>query len=151
MTRYITLVLLAPVLAPPLCAQDKPLFPGAEFLDSCLVELPLTYAKKDQERYMQAARYLDNEELIHLTYNKQSGTASYARVYVVVETAKDGTDLVYIETTEDHLRMGGAKQAYFPKFRPSTQRFYNADCFDRQVAAHSDLERILRKGEPPKE
>ncbi|MBK6774368.1 MAG: hypothetical protein IPG74_00485 [Flavobacteriales bacterium] len=44
--------------AQPCQAQNKPLFEGAEVLDSCLVELPLTYAKKDKERYTQAARYL---------------------------------------------------------------------------------------------
>ena len=126
-------------------AQSEALFPGAEKLDTCLVELPLTYAKKDIERYTQAARYLENEELIYLTYNKKDNSVSYSRVFVVVQTANDGKDFVYVESTEDHMRMGGAKQAFFPKFTPSKERFYNATCFDAQLAQHPELAEKLKQ------
>ncbi len=131
--------------AQPCQAQNKPLFEGAEVLDSCLVELPLTYAKKDMERYTQAARYLENDELIYLTVDKKTGTATYARVYVVVEMAKDSGEFVYIESTDDHLRMGGARQATLPKYSPSKQRFYNAACFDEHLSRHPDVKAKLEE------
>jgi hypothetical protein len=124
-------------------AQDKPLFTGAEHLDSCVVDLPLTYAKKDKERYMQAARFLEDQELIYLNYDKKEGKAFYSRVYVVVQTTKDGSEVVHLESTDDHLTMGGVKEALFPKFKASTERFYNADCFDRRLAAHPELQAVL--------
>ncbi len=133
-------------------AQSKPLFHGAEQLDSCVVDLPLTYAKKDKERYIQASHYLEDQELIYAVLDRKSGKANYSRVYVVVETNKDGSDIVYLETAEDHLRMEGLKQAFFPKFKPISERFYNAECFDRQLAAHPELkERVVNApGEAPR-
>ena len=119
--------------------QSKPLFEGAELLDSCVVELPLSYAKKDKERYTQAARFLEGEELIYAVLDKKSGRANCTRVFVVVETSKDGSEVVYLESSDQHMRMDGLKQAYFPKFKPSTERFYSADCFDRRLLAHPEL------------
>jgi hypothetical protein len=110
-----------------------------------VVELPLTYAKKDKERYTQAARYLEDVELIHMTYDKKTKAASYTRVFVVVMTAKDGTEYVYVESAKDHLSMGGAKTATFPKFAPNTERYYNATCFDAQLEAHPELEALVKE------
>ncbi len=126
----------------------KPLFPGAEHLDTCVVELPLTYAKKDKERYTQAARFLEDVELIYLSYDKKSKAATYTRVYVVAESTKEGEDFVYIENAKDHLVMDGVKQAFFPRFKASTERFYNADCFDAHMAAHPDLKEVVKEAKP---
>jgi hypothetical protein len=120
-------------------AQSKSLFAGEEKLSECLVELPLTYAAKDKERYTQAARLLEETELVYLKHDKKTGTTSYSRVFVVVEQSKDGTDLVYVESSDDHLRMGGSRQAMFPKFRPATERFYNAACFDQKIIEFPEL------------
>lgn len=139
-TSFLPVLAIMTVLMASTCAaQEKTLFAGEHFLDSCAVELPLTYAKKDKDRYVQAARFLDDQELVYLTYDKKLGKGLYTRVYVVVETAKDSGEFVYLETTENHLRMGGIKQAFFPKFKARTERFYNADCFDRTVLAHPEL------------
>ncbi|MBS1580672.1 MAG: hypothetical protein JST66_00575 [Bacteroidetes bacterium] len=124
-------------------AQDAPLFPGEPLLDTCRVDLPLTYSKADKERYVQAARFLEDQELAYLRFDKKKGAATYTRVYVMVETSKDGSEVVYLETTDDHMRMGGAKQAFFPRYNKRTERFYQADCFDRQVAQHPELKEIL--------
>ena len=122
------------------------MFPGAEHFDTCVVELPLTYAKKDKERYMQAARFLEGEELIYITAVRKSGTASYARVFVVVEIAKDGSESVHIQRAADQMRTDGVKQAVFPKFTPSEQRFYNATCLDARSERHADLTALLKEG-----
>ncbi|MFZ1688238.1 MAG: hypothetical protein WAU70_12485, partial [Flavobacteriales bacterium] len=98
----------------------------------------------------QAARYLENEELIYLTVDKKTGTASYARVYVVVDMSKDSTEYVYIESTDDHLRMGGSREAVFPKYSPSKQRFYNAACFDAHIGRHPELKAKLKEEAPAK-
>lgn len=129
----------------------KPLFPGAELLDSCLVELPLTYAKKDKERYTQAARFLEGQELIFAVLDRKTGKANCTHVFVVVETMKDGFETVYLETTDSHMRMDGLKQAYFPKFKPATDRFYNAACFDAHVERSPQLKEhiVESQAEPP--
>lgn len=139
--RYFLLFLIASAGLVPLYAQaqDKPLFTGAELLDSCIVDLPLTYAKRDKARYTAAANAWKEEELIYLVYDKKSGKGRYTRVYVVPFTSKDGREFVYIESSADHHRTTGAKQALFPKFEPARQRFYRASCFDRQLAAHPEL------------
>ena len=133
--QRLTPTLYAFLLASAMHAQEQALFAGAELLDSCVVELPLTYAKKDKEHYTQAARYLEDVELIHLKYDKKTKTASYTRVFVVVMSAKDGSEYVYVESTKDPLSMGGAKTATFPKYAPNVERYYNAACFDAQLAA----------------
>ena len=137
---FFLFALQAPAQSPP-----KPLFEGAEHLDSCVVDLPLTYAKKDKDRYTQAARYLEDVELIYLTHDKKTHNTNYSRVYVVVMTSKDGGESVYIESTKDHIQMGGAKEALFPQFKASTQRFYNAECFDRKLTDHPELKARLKE------
>ena len=118
-------------------AQRKPLFPGAEKLESCTVDLPLTYAKKDKERCVQAARFLEDQELIY------AGRMNCTRVFVVVDKAADGGEYVYVEEAAQRMRPDGLKQAWFPKFKPASERFYNATCFDAQVAAHPELKEVL--------
>ena len=50
MKELLSLLVVAASFSPALSsAQSKPLFPGAELLDTCVVELPLTYAKKGRE------------------------------------------------------------------------------------------------------
>lgn len=115
-------------------------------MDTCVVELPLTYAKKDKERYTQAARFLEGEELIYAVLDKKTKKVNCTRVFVVVELSKDSAELVYIETADQHMQMDGLKQAWFPKFKPATERFYSAECFDRQMAAHPELKERLVEG-----
>jgi hypothetical protein len=119
--------------------SGKPLFEGAELLDTCLVELPLTYAKKDKERYTQAARFLEGEELIYAVLDKKTRKVNCTRVFVVVERSKDSTEVIYLETADQHMQMDGLKQAYFPKFKPATERFYSAECFDKRLSEHPEL------------
>ncbi len=141
--KHALLILLSVVAVssgtPAVAQSSKPLFPGAELLDTCVVELPLTYAKKDKERYTQAARFLEGEELIYAVLDKKTKKVNCTRVFVVVETSKDGGETVYLETADQHMRMDGLKQAYFPKFKPASERFYSAECFDKQVNAHPEL------------
>lgn len=135
-------LITAAVIASPIhsdAQSGKPLFAGAERLDSCLVELPLTYAKKDKERYTQAARFLEGEELIYAVLDKKTKKVNCTRVFVVVERSKDSTEVVYIETADQHMQMDGLKQAWFPKFKPATERFYSADCFDKRLSEHPEL------------
>ena len=124
-------------------AQRKPLFPGAEKLESCTVDLPLTYAKKDKERCVQAARFLEDQELIYAIRDKATGRMNCTRVFVVVDKAADGGEYVYVEEAVQRMRPDGLKQAWFPKFKPASERFYNATCFDAQVAAHPELKEVL--------
>lgn len=126
---------------------NKPLFPGANLLDTCVVELPLTYAKKDKERYTQAARFLEGEELIYAVLDKQTKKVNCTRVFVVVELSKDSTEVIYLETSDQHMQMDGLKQAWFPKFKPASERFYSADCFDRQLTAHPELKDHVVEGQ----
>lgn len=124
-------------------AQRKPLFTGAEKLEACVVDLPLTYAKKDKERCIQAARFLEDQELIYAIRDKATGRMNCTRVFVVVDKAADGGEYVYVEESAQRMRPDGLKQAWFPKFKPSTERFYNATCFDAQLAAHPELKEQL--------
>lgn len=140
------LLLMVALRAVPALAQDKPLFAGEPLLDTCRVDLPLTYAKADKERYVQAAHFLEDQELVYLRFDKKTGKATYTRVYVMVEKTKDGEDYVYLETAEDHLRMGGAKQAFFPRYNKRIERFYDAGCFDAQVAQHPELKDVVSEG-----
>ena len=143
---FLPLIALVALCRPGLSSAQggKPLFPGAEHLDTCVVELPLTYAKKDKERYTQAARFLEGEELIYAVLDKKTKKVNCTRVFVVVELSKDSTEVVYIETADQHMQMDGMKQAWFPKFKASSERFYSAECFDRRLGAHPELkERIV--------
>ena len=133
------------------CAQRPaaPLFPGEEGLHTCTVELPLTYQAKDKERYLQAARFMEDQELIYLQYDKRTKKAGYMRVFVVVDASKGGEPLVYLERAEDRMKVGGLKETFFPKFKPGSQRFYNAECFDKATAADPTMGGILEENAAP--
>jgi len=138
-----TVLFLACAISVVAMGQDKPLFTGEDKLEPCRVELPLTYSAKDKERYTAQARLLEGQELVYLTYDKKLRKATYDRVFVVVDVSTDGTEFVYLEESEQHMVMGGVKQALFPKFKASTQRFYNADCFDERMAAEPSLKEVV--------
>ena len=140
-TFLLLLITVAAVTCPKLsqAQSKKPLFEGAGLLDTCLVALPLTYAKKDKERYTQAARFLEGEELIYAVLDKQTRKVNCTRVFVVVERSKDSTEVIYLETADQHMQMDGLKQAYFPKFKRATERFYSAECFDTRLSEHPEL------------
>lgn len=148
------LIAVAAFACPTRCdaQRGKPLFAGAERLDSCLVELPLTYAKKDKERYTQAARFLEGDELIYAVLDKKTKKVNCTRVFVVVERSTDSTEVVYIETADQHMQMDGLKQAWFPKFKAASERFYSAECFDKRLGEHPELtEHVLEtRAEAPK-
>ncbi|MBP7513634.1 MAG: hypothetical protein KA791_03750 [Flavobacteriales bacterium] len=137
---FLPLVAFVALMGPSVAdAQSrKPLFPSAELLDTCTVELPLTYAKKDKERYTQAARFLEGEELIYAVLDKKTKKLNCTRVFVVVEKSQDSTEVVYIETADQHM-VDGMKQAWFPKFRAASERFYSAECFDKRLSEHPEL------------
>lgn len=137
------LVLLLFAAAAIVQAQRKPLFPGADKLEACTVDLPLTYTKKDKERCVQAARFLEDQELIYAIRDKATGRMNCTRVFVVVDKAADGGEYVYVEEAAQRMRPDGLKQAWFPKFKPASERFYNATCFDAQVQAHPELKEQL--------
>lgn len=140
-------LLIAATFASLLAATEqdtpKPLFPGDGSLASCVVDLPLTYAPRDRERYMQAAKFLEDQELVLVTWDRKAGKGSYQRVFVMTEAMKDGTTAVYLEHAADRLKSGGMKEAWFPRIKPATQRFYDAQCFDEQVAVDSALSTVL--------
>lgn len=139
----VPLLLLLITMAAVAHAQRKPLFPGAHKLEACTVDLPLTYAKKDKERCVQAARFLEDQELVYAIRDKATGRMNCTRVFVVVEKAADGGEYVYVEEAAQRMRPDGLKQAWFPKFKPASERFYNATCFDAQMAAHPELKEQL--------
>ena len=141
--RFLLLLFLLNATNAVVHAQRKPLFPGADMLETCTVDLPLTYAKKDKERCVQAARFLEDQELIYAIRDKATGRMNCTRVFVVVEKAADGGEYVYVEEAAQRMRPDGLKQAWFPKFKPASERFYNATCFDAQVQAHPELKEVL--------
>ena len=138
-----SIILFLSLLSVQLIAQNKPLFEGSEKLDQCLVDLPLDYATKNEERLHQAAKKLENSELIYLAFDKKSGV-SYQRVFVVTESVK-GSTYVFLLSPEDHAKTGGTKRAMFVGYKPKKHRFYNAACFDQVVASDPELESRLKK------
>lgn len=125
-------------------AQETSLFIGSEGLDSCLVELPLDYASKNEQKLEAAARKLADIELVHLTSDKRSGV-TYTRVYVVVERTPAGSTFVFLESPADHLRTSGSKTAQFIKYEPKKQRFYRASCFDAVLANDAELRVLIKE------
>jgi len=126
-------------------AQNKPVFYGSEQLDHCAVDLPLTYANKDEARYTAAAKGLENVELVYLAVDKKSGDAKYERVFVGVGSAK-GKSFVYLETPEDHNAPGPTKTAMFKAYKAKTNGFYRADCFVAVLDADRELARHIKEG-----
>lgn len=124
-------------------AQGKPIFPGAERLDSCTVDLPLTYRKKDEVRYMAAATALKEQELIYLRYHRKRKRATLQRVYVVAKHTNDGREYVFLEGTDSHHRVGTTTEVIFPAYRKKNERFYTAACFDAKLAANPDLRTVI--------
>ena len=124
----------------------EPLFAGEEHLIPCVVDLPLTYRRKHEERYMKAANELKETELIYLQWDKRRGKAGYKRVYVVVHESSMGTTSVFIEGTASHLGTGSTKEVIFPQFDKRRERFYRAEQFDAVLAEHPELkERLVQR------
>ena len=126
-------------------AQNKPVFHGSEQFDHCAVDLPLTYASKDEARYTAAAKGQENVELVYLAVDKKSGEAKYERVFVGVGSAK-GKSFVYLETPEDHNAPGPTKTAMFKAYKAKTNGFYRADCFVEVLIADPDLAAHIKEG-----
>jgi hypothetical protein len=141
--RHSTVVLLL-LLSTSLWAQGKSLFIGSDKLDSCLVDLPLDYASKNEKRLQAAARELADIELVHLISNKKTGV-TYTRVYVVIERTPAGSTFVFLESPADHKRTSGSKQALFLKYEPKNQRFYRASCFDAVLSDDAELRTLLKE------
>jgi hypothetical protein len=126
-------------------AQDRlaPLFPGEEHLLPCVVDLPLTYRRKHEERYMKAAADLKGTELIYLQWDKRRRKAGYKRVHVVVHDSNMGTTSVFIEGTPSYLGTSTTKEVIFPQFDRRRERFYRADLFDAVLLEHPELKEVL--------
>ena len=120
-------------------AQGVPLFPGEEYLDSCVVDLPFSAEKKVRQQDIEAARALEEQELVYLTYDKKEKKSRCTRVYVMIDTNDDGSESMYLETTVEHRRADGDKQVYLPKYKANSERFYDAQCFDRALIAHPEV------------
>jgi len=133
------LVFTAWCVTPGACAQDSELFPHAQLLDTCQVELTFTTGRKVKAEYIEAARALEEQELIYLSYDKKKNKGIYTRVYVMIDENDDGSESMYLETSEDHRSKDGAQQSFMPKYNAHDERFYDAQCFDREVAAFPEL------------
>jgi hypothetical protein len=128
-------------------AQEEPLFPGADHLDTCLVDLPFSSAKKVKPEQIEAARLLEEQELVYFTFDKKKNKGLYTRVYVMIDANDDGSEYMYLETSEDHRAKNGMKQSFMPKFSPRSERFYDAQCFDRELVAHPELKSNVAEAE----
>jgi len=126
------------VLSFQLNAQDSDKFSGESQLKECIVDLPLTYMTKEKVQYTESARALKDKELIFMTFDKKKKTATYQRLYVNVMPGKDG-DIVYLETSEDHAKTSGNKQALFTRYYPDKNRYYLAECFDETMLKNPEL------------
>lgn len=141
--RRTTLLILI-LLSFQLFAQDSGLFGGSDKLERCLVDLPLDYASKNEQRLQAAAGILANTELIYLTVDKKKGV-TFQRVFVVVDQTSKGSTFVYLLSPADHARTGGTKSAMFVNYEPKKQRFYGAACFNEVLLSDSELKSRLKE------
>ena len=121
----------------------KPLFTGEEHLMPCVVDLPLTYRRKHEERYMQAASELKDVELIYLQWDKRRSKAAFKRVYVVLNESAMGTSTVFLEGVDSHKRIGHLTEVIYPQFDERSERFYRADGFDAVLMEHPEIKAML--------
>ncbi|MCC3156221.1 hypothetical protein LJ737_03180 [Hymenobacter sp. 15J16-1T3B] len=121
------------------------LFPGEQQLNSCALDLPLTYLKKDMPAAVRAARAHQNEPLVLVSYNPQTHQISAQRVFVRVFTqAKTGKEVIYQEAAAEQHLPSGARKGLFTRLNPQTDRYYRAACFDETVAATPALQQLLQ-------
>lgn len=142
--KIIVILLLAFTISIRTYGQDSELFTGEYKLNSCKVDIPLTYKNKDKPTYIKGAKENKDTELVLLSYNKKTKKATYSIYYIVVDEIK-GEVFVYLETPETHNLTTGEKQSIFSPFKVKYDRFYKADCFMKIINDNPDLNEIIKK------
>lgn len=141
--RYTTALIILIILTTTGYSQTSELFPGASKLASCKVDIPLTYKKKDRERYIKGATENKNIELVLLKYNKRTKKLSCAKYYLdVYETANK--TFVIAEKPENHIHGHSPKIVEFIDMNPKYDCFYKAKCFKEILSKNKELRETIK-------
>lgn len=126
--KLIIFILAIPTLIFAQTSED--LFKGESLLKDCLADIPLTYKKKDLDKYLNAADKYKNIEIIFLHIDKKTRKIQYER-YFVEKFEKNDFRTVYLRKPEN---MSSDKpEMIFPPYNSKWDRFYIAECFDKKI------------------
>lgn len=144
MKKNILIILTLTILYNSAIAQEVELFPGEGKLNDCKIETPMSlyYKTKDKAAFIQKAKQYKDTELVLLTYNKKTKTATYKSYYLVVDERKEQV-FVYLESPESHKEISGNKQAVFLSDNPKNERFYVLECLLKTVSENPELKTII--------
>ena len=143
-TKAILILFISLTISLKLFGQEIELFLGENKLNSCRLDIPLTYKKKHRTEYIKAAKENKDVELVLLRYDKKTKKVKYSTYYIVAIKRENET-LVYLETTDNHASDDGQINALFVQFKPKYDRFYTADCFKNVLAENPSLKEKIKK------
>ncbi len=122
-------------------AKKDKLIKVDNLLDSCRLNIPLTYSKKDSKIVHEKAKELKGQELVLLHFDKKTSEISYKRYYLESEYNADSkliaNYLIIPSKYENYLK--GDINVVFLKYKSKYDRFYKSTCFDSIMAKHKDI------------
>lgn len=123
---------------------NEELFANESKLNSCRLDIPLTYGKRDDKIVAEKAQTLKGKELVLLRYDKKSKEVTYKRYYLESET-KGSTIYNYLIARKNYLE--NKKTVLFLNYKSKYDRFYLSECFDEIVSADDILKKTLKEVE----
>ncbi len=123
-------------------SQNEELFKGENLLDTCKLNIPLTYKKKDMKVCAITGNEYKDKEIILLRYDIEKNELSYSPCYIVVDDK-----FIYFETPEMHASTSLERKAIFLNYNPNKQRFYDAACFKNILEQNIELKSIITLSE----
>lgn len=122
-------------------AKKGELFNGDNLLDSCRLNIPLTYSKKNSKIVHKKAKELKGEELVLLQFNKKTQDVTYKRYYLesvlTIDSKSIANYLIIPSKYDDYLK--GDIEVVFLKYQSKYDRFYKSTCFDSIMVLHKEI------------
>ncbi len=95
----------------------------------CLLDIPLTYKKKDELKMSKAVEELKGKELVYVSYNKKKG-GIVSENYFLVSTIKGGKTFNYLVPAKDY-KAGNLSKAVFVDYSEKRNAFFLLECYEK--------------------
>lgn len=145
MIRTILIALTLAFTATSFTGKKGEPFEGYAKLDDCKEEIPLYYATKKKGPLLEAAKRLQDVEIVLVTTERKA-LPTYKYYYLIISDAIDGQTAVLVDS-KDYKSDSAQKSVLFLGYKKRKHFFYRADCFNEKLNGDSELAKKLKKGE----
>lgn len=118
-------------------------FEGYSKLEDCKEAIPLYYATNKKGPLLEAAKRLQDIEIVLVTTNKKA-LPSYAYYYLIFREGIDGQTAALVDS-KDYKTESPEKSVLYLGYKEKKHFFYRADCFNEKLKSDAELANSLEK------